>query len=166
MTHDPNNKECEATCDSECNQAHTHFDENDCTCPPEKKEDWESTKEWSELSDAIEEIEWDSDDHYDGKIFVIETLKDFIRSQISIARQEEREKMSTFLKEGEDHINALIALAESRARKEVLDIVKAKRLKPRHIECWNGKSEPCENCISFQMRDNVLEDLIDEISKL
>lgn len=37
--HNPNNKECEAACDSECNQAHTHFDENDCTCPPEQKEE-------------------------------------------------------------------------------------------------------------------------------
>lgn len=41
-----------------------------------------------------------------------------------------------------------------------IERLEEKRPKRRHAECWNGKAEPCENCIAFQMLDNVLEDLI------
>jgi hypothetical protein len=51
-------------------------------------------------------------------------------------------------------------------RAKLVEVVKGLRLKPRHIECWNGQSEPCESCIAFQMRDNVLEDVLAKISQV
>lgn len=101
--HNPNNKECKYN-GVICVCAGKHDPEircayKPCTCPPEQKEEWENTTEWKELYDGIENIEWDSEDHYDGALFVVDTLKDFIRSQISLAESRAREEIKELLVE-------------------------------------------------------------------
>lgn len=50
--------------------------------------------------------------------------------------------------------------------KEVEEWVEKKRIEPKHKECWDGIHEPCDSCISFQIRDNLAEDILTHIQSL
>lgn len=98
--HNPNNKECEAACDSECNQAHTHFDENDCTCPPEQKEEWENKYTCPNtgcdnngtIAVQVGEEEFEAQQcQYCYEIWF--PLRDAIRTQIALAEERGRKEM-------------------------------------------------------------------------
>jgi len=104
-THDEENRACDKNMligeniQCTCGDTVLHNYANGEIPNPEQKEEWENTTEWKELYDGIENIEWDSEDHYDGALFVVDTLKDFIRSQISLAESRAREEIKELLVE-------------------------------------------------------------------
>jgi len=132
--YNPNNKECKYN-GVICVCAGKHDPEircayKPCTCPPEQKEEWENTTEWKELYDGIENIEWDSEDHYDGALFVVDTLKDFIRSQISLAESRSRKEFDAMLVED---IGKIVYGVRPRMEAYEIEIIATKVLEDRRL---------------------------------
>lgn len=135
-THDEENRACDKNMligeniQCTCGDTVLHNYANGEIPNPEQKEEWENKYTCPNtgcdnngtVAVQIGENEWEAQQcQYCFEIWF--PLRDAIRSQIALARQQERENMSTFLKEDEEHINALIRLTESRAREEIKELL-------------------------------------------
>lgn len=49
---------------------------------------WRNLKKWEEIRGALEDIEWDTQDHYSGSPMVLDSLIDFINERIHLTKIE------------------------------------------------------------------------------